>query len=225
MADYCSALHIPVVGGKVSFYNEDSASKRAIKPSPIALVVGLVEDAQHIPSLGFRNEGDSIVIVGETRAELGGSEYHRMVGATGGAVPKVHPDEDKVVYPAVLELIRSGAVDAVHDCSRGGLGVAIAEMCHAGGTGARVDLRRAPGDWKRADEVLFSESHGRFVVSGPESDKVLDVLTAAGIPHAVVGAVGGDACCFKLPRRERVTTLRLDAIERSLEGTIPRLME
>jgi len=224
MADYCSALHIPVVGGKVSFYNEDSTSKRAIKPSPIALVVGLVDDAKHIPSLGFGVKGEPIVVIGNTSAELGGSEFYRRVHTEGGVVPKVEPETDKALYPAVLRLIRSGLVDAVHDCSQGGLGVALAEMCSSGGVGAKVDLRRAPGDWRGVDDLVFSESHGRFVVAGAETEGIVDVLAAAKIPHAVVGAVGGGALSMRLPGHDRASTLALDAIQRSLEGTIPRLM-
>jgi phosphoribosylformylglycinamidine synthase len=225
MADYCSALGIPVVGGKVSFYNEDAASKRAIKPSPIALVVGLVDDAGHIPTLGFRVGGESVIVVGDTKAELGGSEYHRKARATGGTVPEVHPGTDRALYRAILKLIRSGLAEAVHDCSRGGLGVALAEMCASGGLGARVDLGRAPGDWKGVDDLVFSESHGRFVVGGAETDKIVDVLTAAGLPHAVLGAVGGDALSIELPRRGRTLTLALDEIRRTLDGAIPRLMD
>ena len=91
MADYCSAVELPVVGGKVSFYNEDSTTGRAIKPSPIALVVGLVNDEKHIPSMGFTEPGDSIVVVGETRAELGGSEYYRYIRRLGRKRPRGRP--------------------------------------------------------------------------------------------------------------------------------------
>ncbi|MDA4114579.1 MAG: phosphoribosylformylglycinamidine synthase subunit PurL, partial [Thaumarchaeota archaeon] len=80
MADYCTSMELPVVGGKVSLYNEDSSSKVAIKPSPIALVVGLVKDQKHPVSMGFKGKGESLIVVGETRAELGGSEYHRLLG-------------------------------------------------------------------------------------------------------------------------------------------------
>jgi phosphoribosylformylglycinamidine synthase subunit PurL len=225
MADYCSALGIPVVGGKVSFYNEDSSSKRAIKPSPIALVVGLTEDSRHIPTLGFAGEGDSILIIGNTHAEMGGSEYYREIRASGGAVPKVDPDGDKVIYPAVLKLIRSDLVGTLHDCSRGGLSVALAEMCAAGGLGAEVELGGAPGDWKSQEELLFSESHGRFVVAGKDGAGIAKVLTAAGVPHAVIGSVRGGSLSIKLSGRKKVRTISLGAIRNSLDGTIPRLMD
>jgi len=225
MADYCSSLQIPVVGGKVSFYNEDSASKRAIKPSPIALVVGLMDDSKHIPSLGFGGEGESIVVIGDTRAELGGSEYYRERRIEGGVAPKIQPKAERALYPAVLKLIRSGLVESVHDCSRGGLGVALAEMCSYGHVGARVDLGGAPGDWKSVEELLFSESHGRFIVAGQSADKMAAVLAAAALPHAVVGTVRGGALSINLPGRRRVSTLALDAIQRSLDGTIPGLMD
>ncbi len=162
MADYCTAVGLPVVGGKVSFYNEDSTSRVAIKPSPIALVVGLVRDKRHLVSMAFRGEGDSVIVVGRTRAELGGSEYHRLLGRLDvGAVPKASPSSDKVLNRTIIGLIRSGAAGAVHDCSKGGLAVALAEMSIAGGRGAKIDLKSVPSSSTRPSDRLFSESHGR----------------------------------------------------------------
>ncbi|MGA2200067.1 MAG: phosphoribosylformylglycinamidine synthase subunit PurL, partial [Nitrososphaerales archaeon] len=145
MADYCASVHLPVVGGKVSFYNEDSSSKVAIKPSPIALVVGLVKDEEHLVSMGFKEKGDSVIVIGETKEELGGSEYHRLLGMLDhGTVPKAAPSSDFALYKTVIELIRSGKVGSVHDCSKGGLAVALSKMSIAGGLGARIDLKKIP---------------------------------------------------------------------------------
>ena len=151
MADYCAAVELPVVGGKVSFYNEDSSTKLAIKPSPIALVVGLVRDEKHLVSMGFERDGDSVMVIGETRTELGGSEYHRLLGSLDrGVVPRPSPYDGRILYRAVIDLIRSGAAKAVHDCSKGGLAVALAEMSVAGGRGARIDVRKVPAQETQA---------------------------------------------------------------------------
>ncbi|MDA4122585.1 MAG: phosphoribosylformylglycinamidine synthase subunit PurL [Thaumarchaeota archaeon] len=222
MADYCSALGIPVVGGKVSFYNEDAGSGRAIKPSPIALVVGLVDDSRHIPSLGFTKDA-SIVAVGGTDSELGGSEFNRRFGLNGGGVPKVNPKNDGALYGTILELIRSGRVGSVHDCSRGGLGVALSEMCAAGDIGADVTLDKVPGGWKNAHELLFSESHGRFLVAGNDPVAISGVLASAHLPHAVIGRTGGNELEVKV--NERGLSLSVKTIAASLQGTIPRLMQ
>jgi phosphoribosylformylglycinamidine synthase subunit PurL len=223
MADYCKALAVPVVGGKVSFYNEDSSTGRAIKPSPIALVVGLVDDARHLPSMGFAGRGDCIILVGETKAELGGSEYHRYIAASGGVVPLVDPTSDKALYAAVLELVRSGSVSAVHDLSKGGLAVALAEMCVAGEIGAKVNLAKVPSRCKKVDELLFSESHGRFIVTG-KSEIITRVLGKARVPHAVIGTVGGELLEIGSGRRT-VSELELRVLQRSWNGTIQRLMD
>ena len=199
MADYCAAVELPVVGGKVSFYNEDSSTKLAIKPSPIALVVGLVRDEKHLVSMGFESEGDSVIVIGETRAELGGSEYHRLLGSLDrGVVPRPSPYTDGVLYKAVVDLIRSGAAKAVHDCAKGGLAVALAEMAVAGGRGARIDLRKVPGSEGRPAGILFSESHGRFVL-------------ATGDPKGAGS--------------KPMTVLDVTALKRSYEGSIGRLMD
>jgi phosphoribosylformylglycinamidine synthase len=225
MADYCTAVGLPVVGGKVSFYNEDSDTKLAIKPSPIALVVGLVRDEKDLVSMGFEREGDSVLVVGETRPELGGSEYHRLLGSPGrGAVPKPSPSADGALYKAVVDLIRSGAASSVHDCSRGGLAVALAEMSVAGGRGARVDLGKVPASDCRASDILFSESHGRFVMATGDPRAASRLLSARGIAHARVGDVEGGKLRFGLGSKP-MTALDVTALKQSYEGSIGRLMD
>ena len=231
MADYCAGVGLPVVGGKVSFYNE--SSRVAIKPSPVALVVGLVDgrDRRHPPvSMGFERDGESVFVVGETREEeLGGSEYHRLLDAPdSGSVPVADPAADALVYRSVLELIRSGDVGSVHDCSRGGLAVALAEMAVAGGRGATVDLGRvplssSPSPASSAAGALFSESHGRFVLAAGHPRRVARSLRARGVPFAEVGEVGGSA--LRLARgARRVAEPEVRALARAHEGTIGRLM-
>ena len=147
MADYCKAFGLPVVGGKVSFYNEDSATGRAIKPSPIALVVGLTAKEADIRTMAFKRAGDSVVVVGETRPEMAGSElsarFPKSVDAPSPS-PSVDARQDLKTCRAILQLIEKGLVDAVHDCSSGGLGVALAEMAISGEPGREGRPRPRP---------------------------------------------------------------------------------
>jgi len=227
MADYCKAFGLPVVGGKVSFYNEDSATGRAIKPSPIALVVGLASGEAEIRTMAFKRAGDSVVVVGETMPEMAGSElssrFPKSVSLPSQS-PRVDADRDLKTCRAVLHLIQKGLVDAVHDCSGGGLGVALAEMAISGGLGAKVDLALAPSTCRRTLETAFSETHGRFVVSGGGGAAIASSLRGAGVPHAVVGKVGGSSLSLSAGR-SRVATLGVSSMRSKWEGAIPELMD
>jgi phosphoribosylformylglycinamidine synthase subunit PurL len=227
MADYCKAFGLPVVGGKVSFYNEDSATGRAIKPSPIALVVGLVEKEAGLRTMSFKLAGDSIVVVGETRPELAGSELSsRFPNSALGiqASPRASPQEDLRTCRAVLGLIERGLVSAVHDCSSGGLGVALAEMAISGGLGAKVDVSTAPNTCGGSVETAFSESHGRFVVAGADGPKISSFLKDARVPNGVVGRVGGASLSFTAGRSP-LGEVAVSALRSKWERAIPELMD
>lgn len=194
MADYCKGTGLPVVGGKVSFYNEDQSTKRAIKPSPVVLVVGLVEGMAQPVQSNFKRDGERIVLVGETLRELGGSDYYEYIHEfTGGASPGVNPSRDRKLFKSIHRLMRSGWITAAHDCSSGGIAAALAEMCIWGGMGATVEADRIPSSRVAFDELLFSESHGRFILTAPSNQaaKLVEEFSRARIPHSVVGEVGG----------------------------------
>lgn len=185
IVDYCKFMDIPVVGGKVSFYNE--TAKGPIKPSPVMGTLGLIEDSKHIvrPALSV---DDSIFIVGHTAPEMGGSEYHEYLhGISGGSVPKVDLQVDAQNGNAVLGLTRSGLVTCVHDCSKGGLAVALAEMALAGSIGFAVNLDAIPNSCGRLDDLLFSESHSRYVIGTKEPKRVHQILSASGVPFSEIG--------------------------------------
>lgn len=189
IVDYCKFLDIPVVGGKVSFYNE--TAKGPIKPSPVMGTLGLVEDASHIthPAL---SAGESIFIIGNTAPEMSGSEYYEYVhNMTGGPVPKVDLQIDRQNGNAVQSLIKSGIITCAHDCSKGGLAVALAEMAIAGSTGFEVNLDAVPNSCNRIDDLLFSESHSRYIVGTKEPDKVRSGLLSAGVTFAEIGGATG----------------------------------
>jgi phosphoribosylformylglycinamidine synthase len=145
----------------------------------------------------FKGEGDKIIIIGETHPELGGSEYQKLIlGKVQGEPPHVHLEDEYNVAMAVLNLIRNdseGNITAVHDCSTGGIGVTVSEMAFSGGLGAEIDLSQIPGAEGLNDfEALFSESHGRFLVTVKEevADEILGKLD---VPAAVIGTVNGDS--------------------------------
>jgi phosphoribosylformylglycinamidine synthase subunit PurL len=175
LAEACEALGVPVVGGNVSLYNE--APSGPIFPTPVVGMVGGLPDAQRAGRLGFQAEGDAIALVGEFNPSLTGSELSKLLGeAPVGELPSVDRANLRATHDRVRELVRSGAAHSVHDVAEGGLAVALAECCIAGGIGAAVRLEDGL-------EPLFGEAPGRaFVVSGPEE-------ALAGLP--VIGRVGG----------------------------------
>ena len=168
--DFCNYMKIPVVGGKVSFYNETMNSP--IKPSPVIGTIGLIKDRAHITN-NIPNSGNSLFILGQTKEELGGSEYFELIDhAEYGRVPKVNLRADKKNRSAVLDMIERGLIDFVHDCSKGGIGTALSELAIFGSIGIDVDLKNIPNTCSRNDFLLFSESHSRFIIGTSNPDRL-----------------------------------------------------
>lgn len=168
--DFCSYMKIPVVGGKVSFYNETMNSP--IKPSPVIGTIGLIKDRTHITN-NIPNRGNRLFILGQTREELGGSEYFELIDhAEYGRVPKVNLRTDKKNRSAVLDMIEMDLIDFVHDCSKGGIGTALSELAIFGSIGIDVDLKNIPNTCTRNDFLLFSESHSRFIIGTSNPDRL-----------------------------------------------------
>jgi len=226
ISDYCRAVGLPVVGGKVSFYNQDEHTRKPIKPSPVVLVTGLIHDQKHITSSALKNEGDALYILGRTRLELGGSAYYDGIfESDAGIPPKARPEEDDATNSLVLRLIRADLAASVHDCSKGGIGLALAEMCIPAKVGADVDLQDAPRDSMSAGSLLFSETHGRFLVSVTSSRArgAERALLESKVPHARIGAVGGGSLKIRMGRK-RLGLFGVGELARSWESSIPRVM-
>jgi len=188
MAEACRFLETPVIGGNVSLYNENA--KGAIYPTPVVGMVGLVEDLDHITTQDFKAEGDVIFLLGETRAEIGGSEFQYAVhGVTEGRPPALDLAVERRLHRAVLGAIRQGLVASAHDLSEGGLAAALAESGFGRGLGATVDFATD----LRPDLALFSESQSRILLSAkPEqADKLAACLAEQGVPVQRLGTVGG----------------------------------
>jgi len=190
MSEACRVLETPVVGGNVSLYNETKGE--AIYPTPVVGIVGLVEDLAHVTTLGFKQEEDIIILLGITKDELGASTYLSVIhGLEAGKTPEIDLEFEKQVQQATLELIKKGLVVSAHDCSEGGLAVALAECCMQGKIGADVALTESI----RPSSILFGESQSRIVISINKSkiDSVLQQLKKLQVPYKVLGSVGGDS--------------------------------
>ncbi len=221
IVDYCNFVEIPVVGGKVSFYNE--TAKGAIKPSPVMGTLGLIDDRRWITRPGLI-QGDTIFVIGETKPEMGGSEYYEYVHRiTGGLVPHVDLATDRANGAAVMKLIRNGLVSCAHDCSKGGLAVALAEMAIAGRTGFRVDMDKVPHTCKRPDDVLFSESHSRYIIGTHKPTEVERLLRSEGVTFAQVGRSARGRAEFTQGKKSKVSLLlaRFD----HASGALGRMMQ
>jgi phosphoribosylformylglycinamidine synthase len=189
MSEACRALDLPVVGGNVSFYNESRGND--IDPTPIAGVVGVVPELTAVPPAPALVDGDSILVLGVTAAELGGSEWATRHALLDGAPPAADLAAGAALHAVVRDLVQRRIVHGVHDCSDGGLAVAVAEMAIAGGVGATLT---SPAPGLVPGLAWFSESASRVVVSvAPERE--IGVVAAAlngGVPAAILGRAGGD---------------------------------
>ena len=209
-------LGLPVVGGKISFYNEDLRTGRMIKPTATIVGVGVVEDVSRVPSQGFVAEGDLVAVVGVTYPELGGSEYlYRYHGVEGGGVPHPRPASEILNSKFILEAVRMGLVRSVHDVDLGGLAVSIAEMSLFGGLGVDIDLYEVPcRSCRRLDEIMFSESQARYVVAFGEErlDDLVGLARSMGVDLSIIGRVGVDGAYVVRYRGSRIVSIDLDKL-------------
>jgi phosphoribosylformylglycinamidine synthase len=198
-AEACRAFQTPVTGGNVSLYNESPAG--VVDPTPTIGMVGLIEKEAHITTQWFKNEGDVVLLIGNIGAELGGSRFVKVChGKKVGPPPHVDLAHEIKIQNAVRELIRAGLVKSAHDCSEGGLAVAIAECCFNPKERFGAEIKIAAGTPASAAEILFNESQSRIAISvAPEGlEKALSILKNAGIPFQQLGKVGGDELRFQV---------------------------
>ena len=224
MGEACTALGTPVTGGNVSFYNESPTG--AVFPTPTIGMVGLVEDLDHVVGAGFRNPGESIVLLGEPTDELGASEYlARIHGVTAGAPPRCDLERERALVDTLLEAIGAEFVSSAHDCSEGGLLVAIAEsavMDRERPMGVEVDLSAFAGLPRRA--VLFGEAQGRAIVSTPDPASVLQIAAERGVPARAIGRIGQPGGEFVLTLGAGQGRVPVAELSAAWHDAIPRLM-
>ena len=193
VSEACRAFGTPVIGGNVSLYNESPAG--VVDPTPTVAMVGLIDREADITTQWFKAAGDAIILVGDLGSELGASRFMKVCHARKeGFPPRLKVERELAVQNAVRHLIRTGIVRSAHDCSEGGIAVALAESCFNPDArlGAEVSLK-AGG--LRIDQMLFNESQSRIVLSvrADDSAKALEVLRAAEVPANAIGTIGGEA--------------------------------
>ncbi|UCC66586.1 MAG: phosphoribosylformylglycinamidine synthase subunit PurL, partial [Deltaproteobacteria bacterium] len=190
--EYTTAYGVPCISGKDSMKNDYMAGdiKISIPPTVLFSVLGKVEDVRKVVTMDAKAPGDLVYVLGMTYDELGGSEYFAMRGDIGNQVPQVRPGEAKELYQKLHAAIIEGVVASCHDCSDGGLGVALAESAFAGGWGMEVDLGKVPAiGVVRDDYLLFSESQSRFVVTVHPAMRKAFVSIMQGICLGEIGRV------------------------------------
>ena len=191
MRDACTALHVPVVSGNVSFYNETDGIP--VYPTPTIGMVGLIEKVDRVVTPWFKASGDVVAMLGRTREELGGSEYLKWVhGLTRGTPPWIDLKVEQAVQLCCLEAIDRQLLASAHDVSDGGLAVALAECC-IGNPERPLGVRLETREMIRGDASLFSESQSRIVVSLKEEniDRLKEIAVKHNVPVQVIGEVGG----------------------------------
>lgn len=190
--DYCVAYQVPCISGKDSMKNDYimDGVKISIPPTLLFSVVGKIGDVTKAVTMDVKRPGDLVYVLGTTSSELGGSEYYAAHGHIGASVPKVDAKTARKRYLAVHQAISAGLVASAHDCSDGGLGVALAESAFAGGYGMKVDLQKVPTSGiTRDDHLLFSESASRLVVTvRPENQEAFETVMK-GTDFGAIGEV------------------------------------
>ena len=213
LTEYAKFLRIPCVGGKVSFYNETPSGP--IKPTPLIGVLG-IKDKTPFLSVSPNND-DCLVVIGDTKDELGGSEYfeyiHRFIG---GVCPRVDFTDSKINMLAVLSLIKNKLVKSVHDCSKGGLSIALSELSIFGNIGCTIDIEKIPCEENLSSEkILFSESHSRYllVIDKKNIKEVNHILSKKKITFAVLGKFSGDQINIK-HKSKNLVKFRIDLAQK-----------
>jgi phosphoribosylformylglycinamidine synthase len=203
LAEACREFGTPVVGGNVSLYNQSPAG--AVDPTPTVGMVGLIENASHITTQSFKAPADAILLLGEPGRELGGSHYAKVIhGRKAGNPPRLDYTKEKAVQQTVRALIRMGLVRSAHDCSEGGLAVALAECCISGPELLGADIDLSGFEINRPAELLFNESQSRIVISVRRENAAAALALAQwqGIPARRLGFTGGTHLQIKSGDRE-----------------------
>lgn len=203
MSEACDQFKIPVVSGNVSLYNETRGL--GIYPTPIVGVVGLVEGMKAPLTAGFKGPNETVVLIGETLEELGGSEYLKVLHSQErGYPPMLHFEKEKGVQKVVLTAAREGILSSAHDCSEGGLAVALAECCilSSSSMGAMIALNSG---MIRPDAYLFGESQSRILVTVQERHlpRLQALIEEAGVRHSILGATGGGSLDIRLEEKDQ----------------------
>jgi phosphoribosylformylglycinamidine synthase len=222
------AYGTPFVSGKDSLSNEfigEKGERIAIPYTLLISAISVIDDVERVVTMDAKKAGNLLLIVGETRRELGGSHYYALNQELGASGPVVDLKTGPATARAVAELIRGSAVAAAHDCSEGGMAVALAEMLFAGGLGAEVDLSGAPvgADVNDDATLLFAESASRYLLEiAPERfDAAARMFKTAGVRFGVIGRVTeAAALVVRGIKGDAVMNEPLEGLKKSWLGTL-----
>ena len=223
MSEASRFLKTPVVSGNVSFYNETQGV--AIYPTPVVGMIGLIPDCSKAITQFFKKEGDVIILLGETKEELGGSEYLKILhNKERGKPPELILDLESRLHDVCLEAIHKGFVKSAHDCSEGGLAIAIAESAVSGPVtlGAEISLESSI----RKDALLFGESQSRIVLSASKKhiEKIIGIAEKKEVPATIIGKVTKNSLKVHINSRS-VIELSCGKIKKAWKNTIKTYME
>jgi phosphoribosylformylglycinamidine synthase len=231
MAEACTELGTPVVSGNVSFYNETEG--RGILPTPVIGMLGLVEDARRVVQPGFKDKGDLIALLGTSSDDLSISEYAAIVDSrsteqmiTDGRLPQIDLARERAVQAACLQAAENGLLQAAHDCSDGGLAVALAECCFSSlnrqAVGADIELT----DTLSTNALLFGETPSRIIISfAPGAATAVEkIVRRYHCPFQIIGRVGGNVLRIT-HNKELVVDSALDALEITWRSALPRKLQ
>ncbi len=216
MGAACRALDLPITGGNVSLYNETDGS--AVLPTPVLGVVGLIEDADRAVRRAFQAPGDVVLLLGEGREELGGSEYLKVMhGLVRGRPPVLDLTREAALQRLLVAGAASGLIRSAHDCAEGGLAVTLAECCFDTGYGIEAAVPAVEGTSSFRDiAALFGESASRVVVSvaANRADEMIALAARALVPATVIGRVGGERIRLTIDGRFVIDEPLADAEDR-----------
>jgi phosphoribosylformylglycinamidine synthase len=225
MGEAAKALDFPVVSGNVSLYNEtrnDDGSSLAILPTPAIGGVGLLDDHEKMATIGFKAEGEQLILIGHTKGHVGQSLWLELChGRREGPPPPVDLAAERRAGECIRKLIADGLVTAVHDCSDGGAAVAVAEMALSGNIGLDMTVVQ---EIPNPGAILFGEDQGRYVVTTTNPEAVRAGANAAQLFTVPIGTTGGDSIAFDLVGRGGRQSVSLADLRAAHEGFFPRLM-
>jgi phosphoribosylformylglycinamidine synthase len=225
MSEACNLFQTPVTGGNVSFYNETDG--RGIYPTPVIGMVGLIADSRHVTTQWFKHEDRAIILLGATEDDLGASEYALVTrGKVEGRVPRLDLELERRVHEACLKIIQAGLVESAHDCSDGGLSVAIAESAFSSYRKAAIGCEvKIEGELSQA-ALLFSETPSRIVLSAAmqDADKILEIAQAQNVSASVIGRTGGDRLMINV-NGETIVNRSVAEVESAWRGVLPQTLE
>ncbi len=212
----------PFISGKDSLYNEyyEGNKSYSIPPTLVITAIGIIPDVRKAVTMDFKRSGNYIYVVGYTLDELGGSAYYNMNKIKGGKIPCPNPESARLIYDKLIKAMDRGLIRSCHDCSEGGLAVALAEMCIAGNLGAEIELNKVPTNLSKKYKILFSETNSRFLVEIAQGYEKEFEHVMKGVPFAKIGYVKSEKELLITSSDNEVVRLSLNEMVKSWKSPL-----